>query len=821
MVSAPVASNATTASPNGSSHGNRSIRKVAVLGAGIMGSRIALHFANIGVEALLLDIAPKELLPEEQAKGLTLDHPAVKNRIVSKLFADAVKGSPSPVYDKNVQQRVTTGNFTDDLAKVADVDWIIEVIVENLDIKKGLYEKLDALRKPGTLITSNTSSIPIHLMAEGRSADFKAHFCGTHFFNPPRYLRLLEIIPTADTKQEVIDFLMLYGDLQLGKTTVLCKDTPGFIANRIGIFSFAQVFQLVTKYGLTVEEVDELTGPLTGRAKSATFRTSDIVGLDTTLNVSKVLYDKAPNDERRDVFLVPDYVKQMAEKKMLGDKTGGGFFKKQKTADGGSEILSLNLSTLAYVPQVKPRSESLKAAKQKEALPDKLRSIVGASDKYGEFLRELHYAIFAYCSNRIPEIADELYRLDQAVSAGFNFSYGPFELWDILGVKEFNEQAKAAGYPTAAWVDELLAAGHTSFYKLEKGRKLYYDVASKSYKPMPRPEAFVILDDIRSERTVWSNAESALIDLGDGIVNFEFRSKMNSLGPDVLMGLHQALDIAESKYRGLVISNQGENFSAGANIGVILMMAMSGAWDQLEEGVKVFQNTSMRIRYSSIPVVLGVHGLTLGGGCEFSMHADSTIATAETYMGLVEAGIGLLPGGGGTKELAVRISDEYMPGDVEINTFQKYFMNAAMAKVATSGAETFELGLLTRSKDRLQLNKDRLIGDAKRRALELAEAGYVARSPRKDIRVMGRAGMAAVWVATHTMLSGNYISEHDKLIAEKIGTVICGGDLSAPQTVSEQYLLDLERECFLSLAGTEKTIARVQHMLQTGKPLRN
>ncbi|PWS27453.1 3-hydroxyacyl-CoA dehydrogenase [Pedobacter yonginense] len=799
----------------------RSINKVAVLGSGIMGSRIACHFANIGVEVLLLDIAPKDLNPDEQAKGLTLDHPAVKNRIVNTALQTAVKTNPSPVYSKKVLNKIKTGNFDDDMSKISGFDWVIEVVVENLDIKKKVFEQVEQFRKPGTLITSNTSGIPIHLMAEGRSDDFKAHFCGTHFFNPPRYLKLLEVIPTPHTKPEIVDFLMHYGDKFLGKTTVLCKDTPAFIANRVGVYSIMALLHLVEKLDLTVEEVDKFTGPALGRPKSATFRTSDVVGLDTMIKVAKGLYDNCPEDKAHDLFQLPAYVKKMEEQKWLGDKTKQGFYKKTKTADGKTEILALDLKTLEYKPQQKVKSATLEMTKPVENLRDRMKIFAKGKDKAGELFRHSSFGLFEYVSDRIPEISDELYRIDDAMRAGFGWELGPFELWDAVGVKEALEGMDQYGNKAAAWVHEMLDAGNTSFYKVEDGIKKYYDIPSKSYKALPGTDDFIILDNIRENKTLWKNSGVSIIDLGDGILSVEFHTKMNTIGGDVISGINKAIDMAEKDYRGLVIGNDGANFSAGANVGMIFMMAVEQEWDELNMAIRMFQNTSMRIRYSSIPVVVAPHNLTLGGGCEFSLHADHVQLSAETYMGLVEFGVGVIPGGGGTKEFALRASDEYKDDQIVQNALKERFLTIGMAKVSTSGYEAYELGYLQKDKFSISMNRNRLLADAKAKAIELADAGYTKPVQRTDIKVLGKQGLGIVYAGANSMYAGHFISEHDKKISEKLGYVMCGGDLSSPTEVSEQYLLDLEREAFLSLAGERKSLERIQSIITKGKPLRN
>ncbi|GGH16554.1 3-hydroxyacyl-CoA dehydrogenase/enoyl-CoA hydratase family protein [Pedobacter zeae] len=799
----------------------RSINKVAVLGSGIMGSRIACHFANIGVEVLLLDIAPKELSPEEQAKGLALDNPAVKNRIVNAALQTAVKTNPSPVYTKKALNKIKTGNFDDDMPKIAGYDWVIEVVVENLDIKKKVFEQVEQFRKPGTLITSNTSGIPIHLMAEGRSEDFKAHFCGTHFFNPPRYLKLLEIIPIPYTKPEIVDFLMHYGDKFLGKTTVLCKDTPAFIANRVGVYSIMALLHLVEKLDLTVEEVDKFTGPALGRPKSATFRTSDVVGLDTMIKVAKGLYDNCPDDKAHELFKLPAYVQKMEENKWLGDKTKQGFYKKTKTADGKTEILALDLKTLEYKPQQKVKSATLEMAKPVENLRERMKIFAKGKDKAGELFRHSSFGLFEYVSDRIPEISDELYRIDDAMRAGFGWELGPFELWDAVGVKEAIEGMEQYGNKAAAWVHEMLDAGNTSFYKVENGIKKYYDIPSKNYKALPGTDEFIILDNLRETKTLWKNSGVSIIDLGDGILNVEFHTKMNTIGGDVISGINKAIDMAEKDYRGLVIGNDGANFSAGANVGMIFMMAIEQEWDELNMAIRMFQNTSMRIRYSSIPVVVAPHNLTLGGGCEFSLHADHVQLSAETYMGLVEFGVGVIPGGGGTKEFALRASDEYKDDQIVQNALKDRFLTIGMAKVSTSGYEAYELGYLQKDKFSISMNRNRLLADAKAKAIELADAGYTKPVQRNDIKVLGKQGLGIVYAGANSMYAGHFISEHDKKISEKLGYVMCGGDLSYPTEVTEQYLLDLEREAFLSLAGERKSLERIQSIITKGKPLRN
>ena len=799
----------------------RTIRKVAVLGSGIMGSRIACHFANIGVEVLLLDMVPKELTEEEQKKGFTLENKTVRNKIVNSALEGTIKSNPSAIFSKKVLGNITIGNFSDNMKDIGGYDWVIEVVVERLDIKKQIYDQVEKHRTPGTLISSNTSGIPIHLMGEGRSDDFRAHFCGTHFFNPPRYLRLLEIIPGLETKQEIIDFLMYYGDKFLGKTTVLCKDTPAFIANRVGVYSIMALLHLVEKMDLSVEEVDKYTGPALGRPKSATFRTTDVVGLDTMINVAGGLHNNLPNDKAHDLFELPAYVKKMQENKWLGDKTQQGFYKKVKGADGKSEILALDLKTFEYKPQQKIKSATLEATKTVDNLRDRMKVFAKGTDKAGEFFRTSFFGLFEYVSDRIPEISDELYRIDDAMRAGFGWELGPFEVWDSLGVKEYLEGMTKYGNQAAPWVHEMLAAGNTSFYKVDSGSKKYYDIPSKSYKPVPGTDDFIILDNIRPTNTIWKNSGTTITDLGDGILNLEFHTKMNTIGGEVIQGINKAIDLAEKDYRGLVIGNDGANFSAGANIGMIFMAAVEQDWDEINVAIRMFQNTMMRVRYSSIPVVAAAHNLTLGGGCELCLHADHVQTNAETYMGLVEFGVGLIPGGGGSKEFALRISDEFREGQIEQMALRDRFLTIGMAKVSTSGIEAYELGYLQKDKYSITMNRNRLIADAKEKAIELAEAGYTKPVQRRDIRVLGKQGMGVIYAGANSMFAGNFISEHDKKISEKLGYVLCGGDLSSPTLVSEQYLLDLEREVFLSLCGEKKTLERIQSILTKGKPLRN
>jgi 3-hydroxyacyl-CoA dehydrogenase len=799
----------------------RRINKVAVIGSGIMGSGIACHFANIGVEVLLLDIVPRELTDAEKKKGLTLEDKVVRNRIVNDDLQKAIKSNPAPLYHKDFAKRISTGNLEDDISKVKTADWIIEVVIERLDIKKQVFENLDKHRKPGTLITSNTSGIPIKFMSEGRSEDFQKHFCGTHFFNPPRYLKLFEIIPGPKTSPEVLEFLNGYGEKFLGKTSVVAKDTPAFIGNRIGIFGIQSLFHQVKEMGLTIEEVDKLTGPVIGRPKSATFRTVDVVGLDTLVHVAKGIYDNVPDDEEHGIFQIPGFIDTMMEKKWLGSKSGQGFYKKVKNDDGSSEILSLDLDTMEYRKSKKASFGTLEKTKSVDKVTDRFPILIKGEDKAGEFYRKNFGAMFAYVSKRIPEITDELYKIDDAMKAGFGWDNGPFEIWDAVGVKKGIELIKDLGKEPAAWVNEMLDAGVESFYTVKDGNTYYYDIPQKKHVKVPGQDSFIILDNIRKTSEVFRNNGVIVEDLGDGILNVEFISKMNAVGGDVLAGINKAIDLAEKDYDGLVIANNGKNFSVGANIGMIFMMAVEQEYDELNAAVKYFQDTSMRLRYSSIPVVVAPHGMTLGGGCEFTLHADRVVAAAESYIGLVEFGVGVIPGGGGSKEMAMRASDTFMKDDVELNRLQEYFLTIAMAKVSTSAYEAYDTGILQKGKDIVIVNQNRQIAAAKEVARFMADQGYTKPIPRTDIKVLGKQALGMFLVGTDQMLAGNYISEHDKKIANKLAYVMAGGDLSEASYVSEQYLLDLEREAFLSLAGERKTLERLQHMIQKGKPLRN
>ena len=777
-----------------------------------MGSRIACHLANAGLEVLLLDIVPTGEAPAGMG-----EKPAYRNSIAQKALEAAVKSNPAPLFVASYIERIKIGNLEDNLHEIAKYDWVIEVVIENLAIKRQLFEKVEKVRKQGTLITSNTSGIPIHLMTEGRTTDFKRHFLGTHFFNPPRYLPLLEIIPTSETDPSVTNFFLEFGDRILGKTTVLAEDTPAFIANRIGVFAILDVLSIMGEQGLTIEQIDKLTGPVIGHPKSATFRTGDVVGLDVLIKVADGLKAGVPNDERASVFALPAYLRTMENNKWLGDKTGQGFYKKLPT----KEILVLDPATLEYRAQEKVKFATLEATKPIEQLAKRWPVLIAGQDKAGAFYRRMLGGLFAYVTHRLGEVSPALYRIDDALRAGFGWEEGPFETWDAIGLAQGVSLANEAGFRVAAWVQQAIDGGIKSFYKTEGGKRFYYNPKAQGYEVIPGQEGQIRLANlVGTTQEVWSNAGASIYDLGDGVLNVEFHSKMNTLGSEVIEGINRAIALAEKEYAGLILGNQGPNFSAGANLGLVFMYAIEEDWDELDLMIRQFQQTVARVRFSSVPVVVAPHGLTLGGGCELTLHADAVVAAAETYIGLVEVGVGVIPGGGGTKEMALRVSDGLETGDPEINALTNVFMNIATAKVATSAREAYGLHIMRRG-DVISMNKARQIADAKVKVLELAAEGYVQPTPRKDIKVLGKSALGTLFAGIEGMRVGKYISDHDKKVAQKLAYVICGGELSYPQKVSEQYLLDLEREAFLSLCGEKKTLERIQAVLQTGRPVRN
>lgn len=797
----------------------RHIKKVAVIGSGIMGSGISCHFANIGVEVLLLDIVPREITAEESQAGLTLESKSVRNRIVNNSLQNALKSNPSPIYSQKFASRITTGNLDDDLHQIKDADWVIEVVVERLDIKKQVFEKIEKYRRPGSIISSNTSGIPIKFMNEGRSDDFQKHFAVTHFFNPPRYLKLFEVVPGPLCDQEVVEFLLQYGEKYLGKTSVLAKDTPAFIGNRIGIFGIMSLFHSMKELGLTIEEVDKLTGPVIGRPKSATFRTVDVVGLDTLVHVANGLYENVPDDEAHDLFKLPDFIQHMLDNKWLGSKTKQGFYKKVNNDKGDPEIHGLDLNTLTYRPSGKVKFGTLESTKSIDKVIDRFRVLIKGKDKAGDFYRKNFASMFAYVQNRIPEISDELYRLDDAMKAGFGWEHGPFEIWDAVGVKEGIALMESEGHSVVEWVKTMAAGGQT-FYSIKENKKYYYDIPNKSMIQIPGQDAFIILDNVRAATTIWSNNEASIQHLGDGVLNVEFQSKMNTIGGGVLQAINKGIDLAEKEYAAVILGNQAANFSVGANLAMAFMLAIEQEYDELNMATKMFQDTVMRLRYSSVPTLITPRGMTFGGACEMSMHADKVVAAAETYIGLVEFGVGIIPAGAGTKEMTKRVSDLWVKDDVKLNRLRDAFINIAMAKVATSAYEAFDFGYFKEGKDIVVVNADRQIATAKRLALEMLENGYTQPVPQK-VTVLGQQALGMFLVGSDSLVSGQYASEHDRKIANKLAYVMAGGDLSEPTEVSEQYLLDLEREAILSLLTERKTLERIEHTLKTGKPLRN
>ena len=795
------------------------INKVAVIGSGIMGSRIACHLANVNINVILLDISPKELNAQEKKLNKKITDKDVKNRIVNDSLQKAIKSKPSPIFKKDVLDKIKTGNIDEDLHLVSNVDWIIEAVVENLEIKKKIYDAIENHRKETTLISTNTSGIPISQISEGRSENFKKNFLGTHFFNPPRYLKLLEIIPGEQTRKDIIDYFMKFGSLILGKDTVLCKDTPAFIANRLGIYSLMSTIHSVEKYKLSISEVDFLTGPLIGRPKSATFRTMDVVGLDTAVNVSNNLLKDLKNDESVSMFKLPDSVKKLYNNKQWGDKTGMGFYKKEVDEKGRKTFYQINTKTDKYETYENNQDKELLDIKKEESLDKRIVDLVSLKTKHGDFYRSMFYDSFRYCSLRIPEVSDDIYKIDKAICSGFGWKKGPFETWDVIGVeKVFNEMLKLKLKP-APWVEEMLSLGIKSFYKFSDNKKHFYNIQEKKYKPVPGSEDLIFLDAFKENDVVWSNKGVTLYDIKDGVLNLEFHTKMNTMGKDVLEGINHAIDICEKQHIGLVIANEADYFSAGADLGTVFMLAGNRDFDSIEKSIDAFQKTVMRVRYSSVPVVVATSGLALGGACELSMHADAVQAHNETYMGLVELGAGLIPAGGGTKETTLRVSSEYSKGDPEFNKLMESFMTIASAKVSTSALEAQEMGFFKKTIN--TANRANLIKDAKNKVLDIASLGYVKPTIKKKIKVHGRSALAMFNAGIETMKQGMYITDYDQKLAQKLAYIMCGGDLTQECYVDEQYLLDLERETMVSLCGEEKTLQRMHSILFKRKPLRN
>jgi 3-hydroxyacyl-CoA dehydrogenase len=808
------------------------IEKVVVLGAGTMGARIAAHVANAGVWCALLDIAPKELSADEQKRGMPLTSPEVRNRIVRAGLAAAVKSKPAAFFKRGLENRIITGNFEDDLKLCAEADWIVEVVAENLEIKRALLSRVAQIRKPGTIVTTNTSGLPVRSIAEGMPEEWQQHWAGTHFFNPPRYLKLVEIIPGAATLPSVIETLADFCDHTLGKGVVVAKDTPNFIANRIGTFSMLNAIRLMGELGMTFEEVDACTGPALGWPKSATFRLADIVGIDVLLHVIRNIYENIPGDESREIYKVPALIEEMAKRGWIGDKTGSGFYKRVKKAGGESEILTLDPTKMEYRPQQKARFASIEAGKGIESTRERLRMLCGPAlegkegDKAQKFIWGVLSGMCLYAARRVPEISDSIVDVDRAMRWGFGWELGPFEIWDAIGVEPMAKRLKEEGNALPPLVTEMLASGKKSFYESTQGETSHFDLAATSYKPAPPSDGIIVLKSLKERgREIEKNSGASLIDLGDGVICCEFHSKMNAIGGDLLGMIHKGLARLRTDFDAMVIANQGQNFSAGANLMLVLMTAQEQEWDDLHVMVRQFQNTTLAIKHSPKPVVVAPQGLALGGGCEVVLHGTRVHAAAEAYMGLVEVGVGLIPAGGGSKEMIIR-ANERAEGEEDLDLFhalKPVFENIAMAKVSTSGEEARDLCYLRRA-DLVAMNLDRLVADAKETALGLVRSEWRQTAPaptEPSIRVLGQEFSAAAKLAVYMMLKGEYISEYDALVARKLANILAGGALTSAQLVSEQYVLDLEREAFVSLCGERKTQERIAHTLKTGKPLRN
>jgi 3-hydroxyacyl-CoA dehydrogenase len=803
----------------------RDIRKVAVLGAGTMGARLAAHLSNASLPCLLLDIIPKKLTPDEEAKGLGLDSRQVRNRLARAGLDAALKSRPAAFFVPEAARLVTIGNLEDDLAALKDCDWIIEAVMEDLAVKRSLLEKIQAVRSPGAIVSSNTSGISISSLSAGFNEEFRRHFLGAHFFNPPRYLHLLEIIPTPQTLPAVADAISHFGDLVLGKGIVVTKDTPNFIANRIGVFTTLDVLRIMQEDSYTIEEIDALTGPVLGMPKSATFRTLDIIGLDVLAHVVKNLRESLPHDERRDLFQVPDFAEQMIQRGLLGDKTGQGFYKKVKgqSADE-SEILTLDLATFEYRSRARATFPSFEMARVLDDLRERVKILFQATDRAGQFYRKLFSDIFHYSAMRVPEITDDIVSIDNAMKWGFGWERGVFELWDTRGVERIVEDWVGEKRPVPPLVEKLRATGGQSFYLEEGGTTTYFDWASAGYRPLPERPGVMLLPAIKARnREVKKNAGASLIDLGDGVLCLEFHSKMNTIGGDTVQMVHAGLKALGEDFDAMVIGNQGPNFCVGANLMLILTVIQEGDWDEVQLAVRAFQNANMALKYAPKPVVAAPFGMTLGGGTEMCLHTTRVRAAAETYMGLVEAGVGLIPAGGGTKEMLLRALDG-VPADPDADPFtyvKEVFLNIGMAKASTSAEEARRLRYLS-PQDSVSMNRDRQIADAKQLALDLVRLGYRPGQPRQDIRALGQPAFTKMKLGLHLMRRAEYISDYDVVVATQLAKVLSGGgEFTSPQLVSEQYLLDLEREAFLSLCGQRKTVERIQFTLKKGKPLRN
>lgn len=809
---------------------NKGIKKAGVIGAGVMGAAIAAHMANVGLEVILLDIVPPELTEDDEKNGYTKESKAFRNKFVTKGLDTALKSKPASFYVPENAKLIAVGNMEDDIGMLSEVDWIIEVVVERLDIKRSVFEKIERVMSPGTIVTSNTSGILAQALCDGRSEDFRKHFAITHFFNPPRYMKLIEIIPGPDTLPEVMEVLSGTSETVLGKGVVFAKDTPNFVANRIGVFSVLHVIRTMLNLGLTIEAVDRLTGPVIGRPKSAIFRTADLVGLDTLVHVAENVYHGAPDDEKREVFESPPLLGRMIEENLLGEKTKQGFYKKSRDHDGNRIILSLDYSDFQYGPQEKVKLASLQAAKTISGTAQKMKSLYYAEDTGGQFTFRTLSETLVYAANRIPEIADDIVSIDNAMKWGFAWKMGPFETWDAVGVGDSATKMKEAGYEVPEWVQEMLDSGKSSFYKTEDGVLSYYDPASKDYTRVSEKPGIILLPSLKErQKKVAGNTGASLVDIGDRVACLEFHTKMNAMGDDIINMVMQTAEIVSRDFEGLVIANHATNFSVGANLPLVLFTAQEEEWDDLDWMVKRFQDAFMKLKYMDKPVVAAPAGMALGGGCEICLASDRVRYAAETYMGLVEAGVGLIPGGGGTKEMLIRNTENLFmvqkgglyQGQIELMPFiARAFETIAMGKVSTSGLEAVRLGYL-RPIDKMTVNRDYLIDDAKKTVLAMNMEGYTAPRPRDDIRAAGKNAFATIKFGLWSMHTSGYITEHDVTVAGKAAYVLCGGNVQADTLVSEQYLLDLEREAFLSLCGDPKTHARIQHMLTTGKPLRN
>jgi 3-hydroxyacyl-CoA dehydrogenase len=809
----------------------RRIENVVVLGAGTMGARIAAHLVNAGVATSLLDIVPSTLTPEEQSKGLTLEAPGVRNRIVTAGVAAAAKSKPASFFTRGLEKRIRTGNFEDNLDWCGQADWIVEAVAENLEIKRKLLERVAAHRKPGAIVSTNTSGLPVGRIAGGLPEEFRRNWAGTHFFNPPRYLHLVELIPGPDTAPDVLATLSDFCDRRLGKGVVVAKDTPNFIANRIGTFSMLNVVQVMGELGLTFEQVDACTGPAVGWPKSATFRLADIVGLDILIHVVRNIYENIPNDESRELYRVPPLLEEMERRGWLGEKSGRGFYQRVKKG-GESEILTLDPATMEYRPRQKARFASIDAGRSIDDTRERLRALVGPvlAGQPGDLAQKFLWASLSemclYAARRVPEIADSIVDVDRAMRWGFGWELGPFELWDTLGVEAMARRLEKDGKALPPLVTGLLSSGKSSFYESAQGDISYFDLASKNVLPLREPDGVIILKSLKEKsKEIERNSGASLVDLGDGVICCEFHTKMNALGGEIFAMLHKGLKRLREDFDAMVIANQAVNFSAGANLMLLLVAAQEQEWDDIHLAVKQFQNVNLAIKHSPRPVVSAPQGLALGGGCEISLHAARIHAAAEAYIGLVETGVGLIPGGGGTKEMLIR-ANEHAAGGEDLDLFhalKPIFENIAMAKVSTSGEEARELGYL-RVADPVAINGDRLVADAKQTALALVRAGYHPMAPppsEPSIRVLGEEFLSGAKLAIHMLLRGEYISEYDAVVARKLANILAGGALSSPQLVSEQYILELEREAFVSLCGERKTQERIAHTLKTGKPLRN